>query len=251
MDPVVTIDHLTVRYGDRVAVRDVNLRIRPGEISVLIGPSGSGKSTLLRAVNRLNDLVPECRTEGAIRIRLGDGWTDVYGADVDLPGLRRRAAMVFQTPNLLPVSVRKNLALPLRLACGLRPDEIEQRIRRALADVRLLDELEGRLDRSALELSGGQQQRLCLARALTLDPDVLLLDEPTASLDFRATAKIENLLAGLKRRYTILAVSHSLGQTSRLADRCLILRDGALVEDIDRDGLHESQRFQRLVEDVF
>jgi phosphate transport system ATP-binding protein len=248
MDPVVEIHDLTVRFAGQPAVQSITADVRPGEITVVIGPSGSGKSTLLRALNRMNELYPGCTTTGTVRLRLGGPPVEVYRRGLDLAWLRQRAAMVFQTPHVLPMSIRRNLTLPARLTLGLDARTAASRVEQALADVRLLDEVKDRLDRPALELSVGQQQRLCLARALMLEPDVLLLDEPTASLDFRATRQIEELLLALKHRFTILAVSHSLGQTTRLADRCLILREGRLVEDLDRAALDDPDRFRRLLE---
>lgn len=251
MEPVIEINNLTVAFGSRTALRSVNALCMPGELTVIIGPSGSGKTTLLRAINRLNELFAGCRTEGGVRLRLVDGWIDAYREPVHVAELRRRAAMVFQSPNVLPVSIEKNFAIPLKLLLHLSKKQMRERMERSLQDAELFDEVKDRLRDGALTLSGGQQQRLCLARAMALDPEILLLDEPTASLDFRATRKIEELILRLKKRYTIVAVSHSLGQTSRLADRCLILREGRITDEVDRKQLHIPERFQRLVEDLF
>jgi phosphate transport system ATP-binding protein len=249
--PGVEMRDFGVWFGDRAILRELNLALRPGELTVIIGHSGSGKTTLLRAINRLNALFPDYRTAGLLRLRLDGKLIDVNDGALDATELRRRAAMVFQTPNVLPVSIRRNITLPQRLALGVDKARATQRREQALRDVQLFEEVKDRLHENALKLSGGQQQRLCLARALALEPDILLLDDPTASLDFQATRGIERLLADLKTRYTILAVSHSLAQTSRLADRCLILREGRIVEEVDRSQLHQAERFQKLVEDVF
>ncbi|MBN1443028.1 MAG: ATP-binding cassette domain-containing protein, partial [Planctomycetes bacterium] len=193
VEPVVDIRDLSVSFGARRVLHGLSLRASPGEITVVIGRSGSGKTTLLRAINRLNELFPSARTEGSIRLRLDGRWIDVNRDRVDTADLRRRAAMVFQSPNVLPVSIARNFAIPLRLALGLGAAAIRERMRKALADADLLEEVEDRLEESALHLSGGQQQRLCLARALALEPEILLVDEPTASLDFKATRRIEAL----------------------------------------------------------
>ncbi|MHC4225178.1 MAG: phosphate ABC transporter ATP-binding protein [Planctomycetota bacterium] len=251
MEPVARIRNLAVRYGDRVVLSDVSFDLHPGEITVVIGPSGSGKSTLLRAVNRLNDLFPGCSTEGSVELLLDGARLEVTAEGIDRARLRRKAAMVFQSPNVLPVSIERNFSTPLRLTQNLDRQTIRARMERALSDAGLLEEVEDRLDESALKLSVGQQQRLCLARALALEPEILLLDEPTASVDFRTTERIEKLLMRLKDRYAILAVSHSLGQTSRIADRALILRDGRITERLDRKTLRDGDAFQRLVEEVF
>jgi len=250
-EPVLEVKGLTVEFDGRPALRGVDLRAAPREITVLVGPSGSGKTTLLRAVNRLNECFPGCRTHGEVRLRLAEGWVDPYGGDVPLSRLRREAAMVFQIPNVLPVSIARNFSIPLEAGLGLSRAEARKRMRRRLGEVGLLGEVDERLDEGARKLSGGQQQRLCLARALALEPTLLLLDEPTANLDFRATRQIEDLLLRLKERYTIVAVSHSLGQTARIADHVLVLREGRIGERFDRSHLRDPVLFQRLVEEVF
>jgi phosphate transport system ATP-binding protein len=251
MEPVVAFEDFSVRFGGRTVLDRIRLQALRGEITVLIGPSGSGKTTLLRSVNRLNELYPGCETSGTLLLRLGDETVDVNRGAVDLPLLRRRAAMVFQAPNVLPVSIERNFRVPLRLALDLSRAAIEERMEASLRDVELFDEVKDRLRESALTLSGGQQQRLCLARALALEPEILLVDEPTASLDFRATRAIEDLLLRLKERYPVLAVTHSLGQTARLADRGYVLREGRIAEGFDRDRLEDPDRFRRMVEEIF
>jgi phosphate transport system ATP-binding protein len=251
VEPVARFLDFSVSFAGQSVLHKIRLALEPRRITVVIGPSGSGKTTLLRALNRLNEFYPECTCEGALHVRLGGVWTDLQGSEVDVATLRRRVAMVFQAPNVLPVSIERNLVLPLRLAGGLTRADARARIEPALRAADLFDEVKDRLHADARELSGGQQQRLCLARALALEPEILLLDEPTASLDFRAARRIEELLLRLKERYTILAVSHSLGQASRLADHCVILRDGRVVEQIDRDELRRPGRFRRLVEESF
>ncbi|WP_245590102.1 phosphate ABC transporter ATP-binding protein [Desulfonatronum lacustre] len=240
-----------MRFGDQTVLERINLSIRPGELVMAVGPSGSGKTTLLRAVNRLNEEFPLCETSGRVRIHLQERWLDCYAKDTSLPELRLRMGMVFQHPNVLPFSIYKNLALPLRVSLGLDKTMVEQRVRQALKNVWLWDEIKDRLHDNALNLSGGQQQRLCLARVLALEPTILLLDEPTASLDFKATRKIEALFQDLKNRYAILAVTHSLGQMRRLADRAVVLRNGKRVSELSRIDLDNQESCRRIMEETF
>ncbi|ABK15984.1 phosphate ABC transporter ATP-binding protein [Syntrophobacter fumaroxidans] len=251
VEPSVTIRGLSVRFSERTVLDRISFTACPGRIIVIVGPSGSGKTTLLRAVNRLNECFPNCRTEGSVELRLNGRDGDIYRDFVPLPDLRRNVGMVFQTPSVLPFSTRKNLAMPLKVTLGLDGARLSERVEWALREVSLWDEVKDRLHADASTLSGGQQQRLCLARVLALEPQILLLDEPTASLDFKATEKIEELLTRLKKRYTILAVSHSLSQTRRLADRVCVLREGRIVRELDHQHLQDLNEFQRLVEDAF
>ncbi|MBN2489431.1 MAG: phosphate ABC transporter ATP-binding protein [Planctomycetes bacterium] len=245
------IENLSVGFKGRLVLKEINLELSPGGITVLVGPSGSGKSTLLRAVNRLNELFPGCQTSGTVRLRLDGRWIDAYRGAYPLHDLRRRAAMVFQNPNVLPVSIEKNLAIPLRAVCGLSAAEARDRMEYALVEVRLFEEVRDRLSESALTLSGGQQQRLCLARALSLGPSFLLLDEPTAGLDFQAARAIEALLERLREQYTVLAVSHSLSQTCRLARHVVVLREGRIVRELEAPQLADAELFRDLVEEAF
>jgi phosphate transport system ATP-binding protein len=247
----IEITGLTVKFGGRVAVREVSLSIPSRSVTVVIGPSGSGKTTLLRSVNRLNEFFPGCSTDGTVRIRLGDRWVDAYRDKQPVTELRRRVGMVFQTPNVLPCSIEKNLTLPLFRVLGISKRDAPAHVERALRDVGVWEEVHDRLHDAATTLSGGQQQRLCLARTLVLDPEVLLLDEPTSSLDFRSARSIEQLLLDLRGSYTIVAVSHSLGQTRRLADRVVVLSDGGVAKRLTREDLRDPGTFQRLLEDVF
>ncbi len=250
-ESILEMRDVTIRFDEKTVLDRINLRLDPGELVMVVGPSGSGKTTLLRAVNRLNEEYPGCATQGLVQVRWQDTWLDCYAKSFPLTDLRLRVGMVFQHPNVLPFSIHKNLTLPLRVSLGLEKKEAEQRVQQALEDVWLWDEVKDRLRDNALTLSGGQQQRLCLARVLALDPAILLLDEPTASLDFKATQKIEALFQTLKDRYAILAVTHSLNQMRRLADRALVLRDGAMVSELSRGDLTNQEHCQRLLEDVF
>jgi phosphate transport system ATP-binding protein len=248
---VAEVKDLGVSFAGRRALQGLSLELRDRRLTVIIGPSGSGKTTLLRTFNRLNECFPQAATSGSLRLRLDGQWRDIYRDGFPVTELRRRIGMVFQTPNLLPMSIEKNLALPLHLVLGTPRPEIPPRLEAALTSAHLWDEVKDRLRAPALTLSGGQQQRLCLARALALEPDFLLLDEPTASLDFRAAGQIESLLADLKDRYPILAVSHSLSQARRLADQVLVMRDGAIVRTLEREDIAPPDLLARLVEEIF
>ena len=226
------IEALSVSFNGRTVLRDVNLTVPEHGLHFLLGRSGSGKTSLLRAINRLNECFFGCRTRGQVLLRDGEHWHDVYAPQQSVEALRRRVGMVFQTPNVLPLSIARNVEMPLRVALGLSAEEAAARRDAALREVQLWDEVHHRLHAPAATLSGGQQQRLCLARALALRPEILLLDEPTASLDFKSAQRIETLLSELKTRYTLLVVSHALGQAHRLADTVWMMRDGG-IEALD------------------
>ena len=230
----IRIEQLAVSFAGRSVVAGVDAEFPVRALSFLLGRSGSGKTTLLRAINRLNECLPGCRTAGKVHLRLGGEWVDAYAPGVAVDALRRRVGMVFQTPNVLPLSIARNIVMPLRASLGLSADAAWERMQEALREAHLWREVGDRLDRPALSLSGGQQQRLCLARALALRPEILLLDEPTASLDFKATQLIEELLGELRSRYTLLVVSHSLAQARRLADALYVLHSGGRVERLPR-----------------
>jgi phosphate transport system ATP-binding protein len=210
-DAVVEIQDLSIYYGDFRAVRDVNLRVARHRITAIIGPSGCGKSTLLRSLNRMNELVPSARAEGLV---LFDG-VDIYGPAVDPVEVRRRVGMVFQKPNPFPKSIYENIAWGARLNGfrGPMDEHVESCLRRAA----LWDEVKHKLKQSGLSLSGGQQQRLCIARALAVEPEVILMDEPCSALDPIATLKIEELMRELSRDYTIVIVTHNMQQAARVS----------------------------------
>ena len=226
--PRVVLQGVTATYATRVAVRDVSLECAAGAITAIIGPSGCGKSTLLRCINRLHETVPGAATSGQIRV----GLTDIYAADVDPGALRRRVGMVFQRPTPFPtMSVFDNVAAGIRAAdAPVRKRALAECVERALRRAGLWGEVVDRLDGSAYALSGGQQQRLCLARALAVEPQVLLLDEPTASLDPLGTQRIEELLYELRGDVTVIIVTHNMQQAARISDSTAFLLDGALVE---------------------
>ena len=232
-DIVFELDRLAVNYGKATAIKDVSLDIRRNAITALIGPSGCGKSTVLRCFNRMNDLIPGAQVDGTL---LYHG-VDLYGAGVDPIEVRRRIGMVFQRPNPFPKSIFDNVAYGLRIH-GLK-DDLDGRVERALQGAALWDEVKDRLKRSALSLSGGQQQRLCIARAIAVEPDVVLLDEPASALDPISTSAIEDLMHELKRDYTLVIVTHNMQQAARVAEMTAFFslevkpdgsRQGVLVE---------------------
>jgi phosphate transport system ATP-binding protein len=207
-------ERLTVYYGTKCALREVSLAVPEGAITALVGPSGCGKSTFLQALNRLTDLIPGCRVEGSVRL---DG-VEIHDPAYDPLRLRRRVGMIFQKPNPFPLSIRQNLALPLR-EHGVRDrEDMERILESTLRDVGLWDEVKDRLEASAMGLSGGQQQRLCIARALAIDPEIILFDEPCSALDPLASAVVEDLIVSLGGRYSVLVVTHNLSQARRIAE---------------------------------
>jgi phosphate transport system ATP-binding protein len=217
---------LVVRYGEKVAVKEVSLRLPERRVMALIGPSGCGKSTFLRALNRMNDLIPGSHATGTILL---DG-EDVLGGAIDPVDLRRRVGMVFQRSNPFPKSIFENVAYGLRVGGMKDRAELAERVERSLHGAALWDEVKDRLQESALGLSGGQQQRLCIARALAVEPEVLLMDEPASALDPIATARIEDLIHELRQRYTIVIVTHNMQQAARVSDDTAFFYMGELVE---------------------
>lgn len=223
--PLIQVRDLSLSYADKPAFEGVNLAINKGCITALVGPSGCGKTSFLMSLNRLSDLVPGCRVSGSIRL----GSAELMEPGADVITLRRRVGMIFQKPNPFPFSIRKNLAFPL-WEHGVRDRaRVDQLIEETLASLGLWDEVKDRLDAPALSLSGGQQQRLCLARALVLEPEVLLLDEPCSALDPIASGVVEELIVSLRGRYTVVIVTHNLAQARRIADFVALfwVQDGA------------------------
>lgn len=217
LPPVIALDNVSIRYGDTLALNNASLRVAGGSITALVGPSGCGKSSLLSVINRLSDL-NHCEVGGEVRI----ADTNILAADTDVMQLRREVGMVFQRPNPFPMSIFENLRLPLR-EHGIRDQTLQrQKIETVLRQVGLWDEVSDRLQQSALMLSGGQQQRLCIARALILQPRVLLLDEPCSALDPVSTQVIEELISKLRGQYTVLMVTHNLAQARRIADHVAV-----------------------------
>jgi len=219
-------DNLEVFYGTLRAIKGVNLHVVANEITALIGPSGCGKSTFLRALNRMHDLTPTARVQGAVL--LDD--QNIYNGGIDLVRLRQRVGMVFQRPNPFPKTIFENVAYGLRVQGNTNPRELAEIVERSLRGAALWDEVKDRLHTSALGLSGGQQQRLCIARVLAVAPEVILMDEPCSALDPIATLKIEQLMEELKRDYTIVIVTHNMQQAARVSQRTGFFLTGDLVE---------------------
>lgn len=222
----MTIRDLNFYYGDSRALHDISLGFRTHEVTALIGPSGCGKSTLLRCLNRMNDLIPHSRLEGQISL---DG-QDIYDPSVDVVALRRDIGMVFQKPNPFPKSIFENVAYGLRVNGMKNKAFIAERVEKSLQEAALWDEVKDRLYESALGLSGGQQQRLCIARAMAVEPEVLLMDEPASALDPIATQKIEELIHKLKKTYTIIIVTHNMQQAARVSDVTAFFYLGKVIE---------------------
>jgi phosphate transport system ATP-binding protein len=218
--------NLSFYYGAFQALLDISLEFRQNRVTALIGPSGCGKSTFLRCLNRMNDLIPATRVEGEVLL---DG-QDIYRHEVDVVAIRRRVGMVFQKPNPFPKTTFDNVAYGLRVNSFKDRGFIVERVEQSLKRAALWDEVKDRLDSSALGLSGGQQQRLCIARALAVEPEVLLMDEPASALDPIATQKIEELIHHLKRNYTIIIVTHNMQQAARVSDITAFFYMGELVE---------------------
>jgi phosphate transport system ATP-binding protein len=223
---IFTLRDVSVAMAGRDILSGVTLDIPRGAATFVLGRSGAGKTTLLRVLNRLNECFPGSATSGEVTLHLERGPVRPYEGDISLPELRRLVGMVFQHPNVLPTSIAGNIAMPLTTVHGYGRSEAEEASRTALEEAGLWGEVRDRLNDDARTLSGGQQQRLCLARALAMRPEVLLLDEPTSSLDYKAARGIEELLQGLKGRYTLVVVSHGLDFAAQLADEIVVLREG-------------------------
>jgi len=224
--PMVEIDRLSLYYGPTRALKDVSMSVPKHRVTAYIGPSGCGKTTLLRCINRMNDLVDGVRIVGSVRV----GGTDIYDRSVDVTELRKRVGMVFQKSNPFPKSIFDNAAYGPRILGVKSRSDLEGIVERSLRAAALWDEVQDRLGESALGLSGGQQQRLCIARAIAVEPDVLLMDEPCSSLDPIATARIEELMLELKNSYTIVIVTHNMQQAARVSDYTGFMLLGELVE---------------------
>jgi len=226
MDKIV-VSNLDFFYGEQKALSNISLAMTEKSVTALIGPSGCGKSTFLRALNRMQDLIPNVKILGQVRI---DG-QDIYAADTDVALLRKRVGMVFQNPNPFPKSVYENVAYGPRIHGETDKKRLNEIVETSLNGAALWNEVKDRLHKSALGLSGGQQQRLCIARLLAVGPEILLMDEPTSALDPISTMKIEELIADLKNKYTIMIVTHNMHQASRVSDRTAFFLNGELIEE--------------------
>ena len=225
-DPIIEVEDFSFFYGSKQVLFNIGMTFETNRVTALIGPSGCGKSTLLRNITRMNDLVPDVRPQGDIRI---DG-TSLYDPRVEVISLRKRVGMVFQKYNPFPKSIYENIVFPLRVAGRSRRAELDETVERSLKGAALWDEVKDKLHESAYGLSGGQQQRLCIARAIANRPQILLMDEPCAALDPIATLKIEDLMEDLKKDLTIVIVTHNMQQATRIADRTAFMYMGRLVE---------------------
>lgn len=222
----ITVESLNLHYGENHALKNVNMEIADHAITAFIGPSGCGKSTFLRCLNRMNDLVDGCRVEGKVIL---DG-EDIYDKRVDTTLLRKKVGMVFQQPNPFPMSIYDNIAYGPRLHGIKNKKELDEIVDRSLQGAAIFEEVKDRLHKSALGLSGGQQQRLCIARALAVSPEVLLMDEPTSALDPISTLKIEELMETLKKKYTVVIVTHNMQQAARVSDDTAFFLVGEVIE---------------------
>lgn len=233
MSDIITVEDLNLWYGSTQALHHVSMEIPEKSITALIGPSGCGKSTFLKTLDRMNDLVPGVRIEGTVRY---DG-RDIFAPDVDVNELRRQVGMVFQKPNPFPMSIYDNVAYGPRTHGVRSRAKLDEIVEQSLRSAAIWDEVKDRLKKNALGLSGGQQQRLCIARALAVEPQVLLMDEPTSALDPISTSKIEELAIELKKRYTIVIVTHNMQQALRISDRTAFFLLGELIEYDDTERI--------------
>ncbi len=237
----IVASHLSFFYSDFKALEDISIEFRKNQVSALIGPSGCGKSTFLRCLNRMNDLIPSTTVEGKIFI---DG-DNIYGQNMDVVHLRRRVGMVFQKPNPFPKTIFDNVAYGLRVN-GIRDKKtVAEKVEKSLKQAALWDEVKDRLHSSALGLSGGQQQRLCIARALSVEPEVILMDEPASALDPIATQKIEDLVHELKTHFTIIIVTHNMQQAARVSDITAFFYMGRLIETGETENLFTRPKLQQ------
>ena len=244
IEPLIRIEHLDLFYGEKQALFDITLPLKPNTVTAFIGPSGCGKSTLLRCLNRMNDLIDSVKITGSVRVRD----EELYGPGVDVVEVRKRFGMVFQKSNPFPKSIFENVVYGLRIQ-GLKDRrQLLEACESALRSGALWDEVTDRLDDSALSLSGGQMQRLCIARALAVEPEVLLMDEPCSALDPIATAKIEELIFDLKERLTIVIVTHNMQQAARVSDETAFFMLGKLIE-FDRTDTIFTRPRQSMTED--
>ncbi|MBQ1238087.1 MAG: phosphate ABC transporter ATP-binding protein [Oscillospiraceae bacterium] len=241
MSSIISAKDMCLWYGDHQALKDVSIEIPEKSITALIGPSGCGKSTFLKTLNRMNDLIPDVKVTGDIRY----GGTDIFSREVDVNNLRKEIGMVFQKPNPFPMSIYDNVAYGPRTHGITNRAQLDEIVEGALRDAAIWDEVKDRLKKNALGLSGGQQQRLCIARALAVQPKVLLMDEPTSALDPISTSRIEELVMELKEKYTIIMVTHNMQQAVRVSDHTAFFLLGELVEFGRTDDIFSQPKDQR------
>jgi len=230
---IIDVRGLNLWYGSNQALVDVTMPVRKNKITALIGPSGCGKSTLIRCMNRMNDLVDGCKVDGNIDFH-GD---NIYDPDADVIGLRKRIGMIFQKPNPFPMTIRDNITYGPKIHGITKKEELDEIVERSLKQAVLWDEVQDRLDKPAFSLSGGQQQRLCIARTLSINPEVILMDEPTSALDPIATSKIEDLAVELQKNYTVVIVTHNMQQAARISDHTGFMYLGKMIEFDDTEKI--------------
>ena len=238
---ILDIKKLDLWYGENHALKNVNMEIKRNAITAFIGPSGCGKSTFLKTLNRMNDLVPGVRIEGQVLL---DG-VDIYDPKVDTSMLRKKIGMVFQQPNPFPMSIYDNVAYGPRIHGIKNKVKLDQIVEESLKGAAIFDEVKDRLKKSALGLSGGQQQRLCIARALAVSPEVLLMDEPTSALDLISTLKVEELMEELKKKYTVVVVTHNMQQAARVSDDTAFFLVGEVIEKDSTDNIFSQPKDKR------
>ena len=241
---ILSAQHLDLWYGAAQALKDVSIDIPEKRVTALIGPSGCGKSTFLKTLDRMNDLIPGVKITCSVQYR----GQDIYGPSVDVTWLRKQIGMVFQKPNPFPMSIYDNIAYGPRTHGIKNKAKLDEIVERSLQGAAIWDEVKDRLKKSALGLSGGQQQRLCIARALAVEPDILLMDEATSALDPISTSKIEELIEDLKKTYTIVIVTHNMQQATRISDKCAFFLLGELIEYGDTDQIFSVPRDKRTEE---
>lgn len=250
MSTKVSVTGLNLFYGSYHALNDINLKIPQNKVTAFIGPSGCGKSTCLKSFNRMNDLIPNCKISGKVLIDK----EDIYSPNTNVTLLRKKVGMVFQKANPFPMSIYDNIAYAPRVHGIKSKDELDEIVKRSLKQGALWDEVKKRLKKSALSLSGGQQQRLCIARALSISPDIILMDEPTSALDPISTQKIETLVNELREKYTVIIVTHNMQQAARVSDKTAFFLMGEVVEFGDTKMIFNSpndERTKRYIEGKF
>ena len=237
-DEIIKTEHLNLWYGEKQALHDITMGIRPNKITALIGPSGCGKSTLIRCFNRMNDVIDKCKITGKIFFH----GNDIYGPGSDAVEVRKKIGMVFQKPNPFPKSIYENVAYGSKVQGITNKNELDKIVENSLKNAALWEEVKDRLHESAMGLSGGQQQRMCIARSLSIEPEIILMDEPCSALDPIATAKIEDLMTGLKKKYTVIIVTHNMQQAARVSDYTAYMYLGKLIEFGDTDQIFENPK---------
>jgi len=234
-DEIIKTEHLNLWYGEKQALLDITMGIRPNKITALIGPSGCGKSTLIRCFNRMNDVIDKCKITGKIFFH----GNDIYRPEADAVEVRKKIGMVFQKPNPFPKSIYENVAYGSKVQGITNKNELDKIVENSLKNAAIWEEVKDRLHESAMGLSGGQQQRLCIARSLSIEPEMILMDEPCSALDPIATAKIEDLMTGLKKKYTVIIVTHNMQQAARVSDYAAYMYLGKLIEFGETEQIFE------------